>query len=355
MSIYWLGFAVLALVSSCVLAQKLSAARSRQYWVDLPNERSLHRRPIPRTGGLAILGGVIIGLAVPVTINWPDGGEPNRANLAWILVTALLVGGVSLLEDRRGLGRGIRLGVHLFAAAAFVWGTRLTVDRIVVPGLVSITLGGSASGILTVLSIVWMANLYNFMDGMDGFAGGMTVVGFGFLGGIAWNGMHPALAAASLVTAASAGGFLVHNFPPARIFMGDCGSITLGYLVATLALIGIHDGLFDIWVPLLIFSPFIGDATITLIRRLLRGERVWEAHREHYYQRLVLAGWGHRRAVFIEYRLMVFCGAAAIVYLKSGETGKLVVLCASLVVYLALARSVESLEVHHGERHKHLA
>jgi len=194
---------------------------------------------------------------------------------------ALLIGGVSLLEDRAGVGRGVRLGTHALAAAVLVWQTGLTVDRIVVPAVVSMALSGWLSTLLTVLSIVWMANLYNFMDGIDGLAGGMTVVGFGFLGGVAWAEGHPAVAAASLVTMAAAGGFLVYNLPPAAIFMGDSGSISVGFLAAAFAVMGIHDGLFDVWVPILIFSPFVVDATITLLRRLMRGEKVWEAHRKH--------------------------------------------------------------------------
>ena len=102
--------------------------------------------------------------------------------------------------------------------------------------------------------------------------------------------------------------------------MGDVESVSLGFLAGSLAVWGIHDGLFDIWVPLLIFSPFIVDATVTVFRRLLRGERIWEAHREHGYQGLVLAGWGHRRTALVEYGLMLICGAGAVLYVHAGAT-----------------------------------
>ncbi len=118
------------------------------------------------------------------------------------------------------------------------------------------------------------------------------------------------------IIAASALGFLVWNFPPARIFMGDAGSSTLGFLVAACSLWADQQHIAPLWVSILVFSPFIVDATVTLIRRLFRGEAVWKAHRSHYYQRLALAGWGHRRTVIWEYALMVACGTTAILVVR---------------------------------------
>lgn len=102
------------------------------------------------------------------------------------------------------------------------------------------------------------------------------------------------------------------NFPPARIFMGDLGSSTLGLMAASLGLWADHTGLFPLWVAVLVFSPFIVDATVTLARRIVRGERVWVAHKTHYYQRVVELGWGHRRTVLWEYVAMLGAGASAV-------------------------------------------
>jgi UDP-N-acetylmuramyl pentapeptide phosphotransferase/UDP-N-acetylglucosamine-1-phosphate transferase len=185
-----------------------------------------------------------------------------------------------------------------------------------------------------------MTNLYNFMDGVDGFAGGMSVIGFSALGYLAWRGGHPTILALSLLVAVAGAGFLVYNMPPACIFLGDVGSVPMGFLAAALTVIGVHDGLFDIWVPLLIFSPFIVDATVTLFRRLLRGAKIWQAHREHYYQRLVLAGWGHRKTVLAEYVLMLACGLSAVVYGYIGEAGRLAILAGWALAYAGLAYMV---------------
>jgi UDP-N-acetylmuramyl pentapeptide phosphotransferase/UDP-N-acetylglucosamine-1-phosphate transferase len=182
------------------------------------------------------------------------------------------------------------------------------------------------------------------MDGMDGFAGGMTVIGFLFLCYLAWIGNHPLIAVISLLTAGAAAGFLFYNLPPAKIFMGDVGSIVLGFLAGSLSIMGVDSGLFDLWVPTLIFSPFIVDATVTLLRRLVRGERVWQAHREHYYQRLVLTGWSHRKTVLTEYCLMIASGLSAVTYSRAGETGRLAILITWVLIYGALALRVRIIE-----------
>ena len=159
-----------------------------------------------------------------------------------------------------------------------------------------------------------MINLYNFMDGMDGFAGGMALIGFSAL---AWLGRADiGFALLQLSIAAASAGFLLYNFPPAKIFLGDIGSTALGFLVAANSLWGSSVGLFPLWAALLIFSPFIVDASVTLSRRILRRERIWQAHRSHYYQRLVLCGWSHKRTVLAEYALMLVCALAAIFALQ---------------------------------------
>jgi UDP-N-acetylmuramyl pentapeptide phosphotransferase/UDP-N-acetylglucosamine-1-phosphate transferase len=137
---------------------------------------------------------------------------------------------------------------------------------------------------------------------------------------------------------------LVHNFPPAKIFLGDTGSTTLGFLAAACSLWGAKDGLFPFWVALLVFSPFIVDATVTLLRRLLRGEKVWEAHRSHYYQRLVLLGWGHRRTVLTEYALMLACAGSALLAVRLPPVGQISLAMAWGLIYGFLMWGVGRLE-----------
>jgi hypothetical protein len=164
-----------------------------------------------------------------------------------------------------------------------------------------------------IVAVAWITNLYNFMDGSDGLAGGMATIGFGAYGVAAWIGQDAALAALCLALSAAAFAFLVHNHHPARMFLGDVGSIPLGFLAAALGIVGWRNDVWPLWFPVLVFGPFIGDATITLVRRLLRRERVWQAHREHYYQRMVRMGFGHRGTAWTGYTVMLLCAGAALV------------------------------------------
>jgi UDP-N-acetylmuramyl pentapeptide phosphotransferase/UDP-N-acetylglucosamine-1-phosphate transferase len=166
--------------------------------------------------------------------------------------------------------------------------------------------------VLIIAGIAWMTNLYNFMDGSDGLAGGMALIGFGAYAAASWLAGQVALAAVSLALSAAATGFLLHNVHPARLFLGDVGSIPLGFFAGALGIVGWRNDVWPLWFPVLVFGPFIADATVTLLKRLIRGERVWQAHREHYYQRMVLMGLGHRGTAHALYGLMMACAAAAL-------------------------------------------
>jgi len=314
-----------------------------------PNERTLHAMPTPQTGGLAVIGSVVISLILVASILAIT--QPSKAVLPkglasgslWIVASMLLIFVVSLIDDCVGLPVALRLGVQAVSACIIIWGVGLTLSSIPIPGGPTILLGMAAIPV-SVLVLLWMANLYNFMDGMDGFAGGMTFIGFGFLAYLGWQAHFPVMFIIATFVAMGALGFLTHNFPPARIFMGDAGSITVGFLAGTLMILGVRDGIFDLWVPIIIFSPFIVDASVTLVRRAFHRKRIWEAHREHYYQRLVLSGWSHRRTVLAEYGVMTACGGLAVLYHHAPEQWRPVILGVWLAVFLFLAMLVHRLE-----------
>lgn len=314
----------------------LSHRESAVRLLDLPNERSLHHIPTPRTGGLAIMGSVLAGLlAVGVGGVWPTSEDPTGwfgwSTSFWIIGLTSLLAVMSFFDDRAGLPIVVRFGVQVAAAAMLTLGAHLVVSHVDVPRVGTIELGWFSLVVSTVF-LVWMTNLYNFMDGMDGFAGGMTLFGSGFLASLAWQGQHGVIVVIALLLAAGALGFLIHNFPPAKIFMGDVGSVPTGFLLGSLILLGCRDRLFAMWVPLMLFSPFIVDATVTLLRRAFQGEPVLQAHRSHYYQRIVLLGWGHRKTVLAEYGLMVVCAGLAFLYQFGDEQLRLIV----LIVWCAL-------------------
>ena len=260
-------------------------ARFGRFALDQPNARSLHERPVPRTGGIAVLAGMAVSLAFGAGALW------------FSVALALALATISFLDDLYGLPTAARLLAHLAAAGTLLW---YVLSPMYIVELVVLT-----------LAVTWITNLYNFMDGSDGLAGGMSVIGFGTYALAAYLGGDSALAALCTALAAASAGFLVHNFHPARIFLGDIGSIPLGFLAGGLGIFGWRNDLWPLWFPVLVFGPFIGDATLTLVKRLIRGERVWQAHREHYYQRMVRAGLGHRATACIGYAVMLGCAAAA--------------------------------------------
>lgn len=249
--------------------------------LDQPNARSLHAQAVPRVGGVAVWAGWLAGTV------WLPGPK------LWLTPLLALVA-ISLLDDHRGVHPGLRLAVHFGAAAGWVWLAAPAINPIV-----------------AVLVIVWMANLYNFMDGSDGLAGAMTVIGFGAYALAGWLAASP-MSALFLAIVAAAAPFLIYNLPPARVFLGDVGSVPLGFLAAVFGMTGWLEGWWPVWFPVLAFLPFIADASVTLTARLLRGARVWEAHRDHSYQRLVQSGWGHGRTLALYAGLMVGAAGSAV-------------------------------------------
>jgi len=297
-----------AFAASAWLTRLLVHAPLRLRVLDIPNERSMHSTPIPRAGGLAIF------IAIAVAGTWTAIVMGSDNSLGWLVVGTMLIATVSFIDDCFRVGAGYRIVVHVAAAGLLLFGG-FSFRALDLPGL-QWTWPQGIGTVFTLLFVVWMLNLYNFMDGMDGFAGGMTVVGFGVFSIVAWQAGNILFSALSLVISASASGFLVFNFPPAKIFMGDVGSSTLGFLAAAFAVWGSMDGFIPLWASALLFSPFIVDATVTLLRRLLQGRRVWEPHKTHYYQRLVRLGWGRRRTVLWEYCLMAGCAVSTLVALE---------------------------------------
>ncbi len=265
--------------------------------LDQPNERSLHTSPTPRTGGIAICVSLFVAWLVVVFSTHLHFFPIN------ILLGAVIIAAIAMLDDRHNLTAGLRLLIQLSAALVMIYGGFFMQGE-VMPGII-FAASSAVMTATTVLLTLWLTNLYNFMDGMDGFAGGMAVIGFGTLAVLGWAQGDVLFAASALTVCAAAAGFLWFNFPPARIFMGDSGSTTLGFLVAAFTIWGSRRGIAPVWLSLVIFSPFVVDATLTLLKRALCGEPVWRAHRSHYYQRLVQLGWGHRRTVTVEYAVML--------------------------------------------------
>ncbi|KUZ73973.1 MraY family glycosyltransferase [Burkholderia ubonensis] len=270
-----------ALASTTILRTLLATGLAWRLATDIPNDRSLHTRPTPRVGGWGIVPVCVLAML------W-------LAPRMWLIAVAVAgLAALSQLDDRRGLPARVRFAAHLAAVVALI---------IIYPAAAPWWL---LSGVGFMM--VWLTNLYNFMDGADGLAGGMALFGFGAYAVAAMAGAHPSpdLVAGGAAIAGAALGFLLLNFHPARLFLGDAGSIPLGFMAGALGYWGWQRGVWPIWFPVMVFSPFIADASVTLLRRLLRGEKFWKAHREHYYQRMVRSGIGHGRTAIYWYLIML--------------------------------------------------
>jgi UDP-GlcNAc:undecaprenyl-phosphate/decaprenyl-phosphate GlcNAc-1-phosphate transferase len=306
--------AALVFVLSLVLSRLFLLPATQRWFLDHPNQRSLHASPVPRTGGLGLVPGLAVGLLI------------IRADAVLVAITVGLML-LSVLDDWKPLPAGWRLLGHFAAAAVFV--------LVCLPG------AGWIELTLLALAVAWMINLYNFMDGADGLAGGMAVIGFCAYAAAAALAGNALLAGMSLCVVAAAAAFLLFNFPPARIFMGDSGSIPLGFLAAAFGLLGWRDGSWPLWFPLIVFAPFVIDASVTLARRALRGERFWQAHRSHYYQRLVLTGWSHRQLALAEYGLMLTGATAALLAVRQSAPVQTLIFAVLIVLYLLAGLTVD--------------
>jgi Fuc2NAc and GlcNAc transferase len=279
-----LGAFIISALSTGVVRRLALAYRV----MDVPNERSSHSLATPRGGGLAIVAGVTIVAAVMAF-----DGLLRLDMLAAIVGGGTAVAVVGFLDDRSPLPVWVRFLVHVAAA---VWAVFWIggVPRLGVSS--NLVVMGWLVPVLAVLSIVWVLNLFNFMDGIDGLAGSeaVFVASGGALLTFLTGGSNQLTAVATAVSGASCG-FLLWNWPPAKVFMGDVGSGYLGYVIAVLALAAGRANPTGIWVWLILGGVFFADATITLLRRLTRGERLYEAHRTHAYQWLARRWGSHRR------------------------------------------------------------
>jgi UDP-N-acetylmuramyl pentapeptide phosphotransferase/UDP-N-acetylglucosamine-1-phosphate transferase len=280
---------LLSLISSFALGWPAALVLRRFGVIDRPNARSSHLVPTVRGGGVAIIGTIAVGLLFAVWRGGAGGGEA-----AIITVGVLLLALVSFIDDLKPIGPAVRFGYHGTVAVAFMWTL----------GVPDLGLGGAAaavaSAVFCVVGFLWLAgytNAFNFMDGINGLAGGQAVVtGLGTAALATVAGLpasHPAVWL-SLLVAGAAAGFLPHNFPRARMFMGDVSSAPLGCLLATTGWWLASEAGWQ-WLILvgLLHANFVLDTGVTLLRRMARGDRWYEAHREHFYQRLIRAGKSH--------------------------------------------------------------
>jgi len=303
--LFVLSFAISYLLTRTVL--KISLGRKLY---DVPDHRSSHHIPKPRLGGIAI----VVTFYVCSILLALSGRKvfPSVSEAVGVYSAGIVIAATGFMDDIRGLDARLKLGAQ-FAAASIVIFSGVVLSEFRLPFVGSLDLG-VLSIPATYLWIMCLMNFYNFVDGIDGLAAGVGVIGSLFIAFMVKSSALPGLALMYAILAGSGFGFLRYNFPPARIFMGDTGSTFIGFLFASLAVISNGRGV-PAFVTVLVLGSVFVDAFLTLFRRILNREKILSPHRTHYYQRLTSIGFSHKQVTLLEYLITASLGVSAIFFL----------------------------------------
>ena len=298
----------------------------------LPNHRSSHETPTPSSGGVSI---VLVTLSGYLAYYFFGGSTADWSPLLGLVIASLTVAIVGFLDDLDRLPSFRAKLLSQIVAVAILFACDLVVDRITLPWVGTVELG-LWGYLVTLIWVVGLTNAFNFMDGLDGMAGGTAVIAAAFFALIAFDLGFALIFVASYVIGASVFGFLFYNFPKARIFMGDVGSQFLGFSFAALAVLASETGESPIsfWVMPLLFFHFIFDAAYTFVRRLRAGEVVTDAHRSHLYQLVNRLGWSHPKVSLLYAGMCTAQGIAAIWFVRLSDIGQGLIFLTFLLLYV---------------------
>jgi len=334
------GLSLVSLAVSWFGAQLVLRRAGRGVLVDVPNHRSSHHRPTIRAGGVGMALAIYLALMVLGSLRT---GVP-RGDIGLFAVATVIIAAIGLWDDFKHPPAQWRLFLQL-GAAGLVMGGGMQLQLFRMPWGPSISLWWAAAP-LTLFWITSLTNLFNFIDGVDGLAASLVVVYSAGIAAVSFTTHHQFEGAMALVVLAACLGFLWFNFPPAKLFMGDVGSLTLGFVLSVLAIRLSVTG--NQHVPLafflILYSSTLFDTTYTLLRRALRGEEFWKAHRTHLYERLAAFGWPHLKVTLFYVALSLISVGLAFSYLHADLVGRTLVAGIQLLIcagQLVFVKSVE--------------
>jgi UDP-N-acetylmuramyl pentapeptide phosphotransferase/UDP-N-acetylglucosamine-1-phosphate transferase len=308
--------------------------------VDVPNDRSSHLRPTVTGGGVGLAFALCLTLLLIASLGH---GHP-RGEFGLFGIATAIVAAIGLWDVYRDPPGHWRLFLEL-GAAGLILGAGMELYQFRMPWGQNITLWWAA----VPLTLLWMAgvtNLYNFIDGLDGLASILGIVYSSGIAAVAVTTGHPDEALVAFTIAAGCLGFLWFNFPPARVFMGDVGSLTLGFVFSVLAIRLSASSLQPVPLVffLILYSSFLFDTSYTILRRALRGEEFWLAHRSHLYERLNRIGWSHLQVTLLYLGLSLVSLGLAFAYLRTGPVGKTAIVGCQLLICAGQLVFVKALE-----------
>lgn len=305
----------------------------RRGWLDATGGRKIHVRPTPRLGGVAIIFSFYLALGCTLVWLLHSGASPrpDRPGSVWVLVGGLVIALLGIYDDVRGADARTKFFVQ-FAVATALYATGFHIERITTP-MGAFTMGPLAFP-FTLIWIVGVTNAVNLIDGLDGLAGGVAFIALSALFAISAIRHETFMMLVSAALAGSVLGFLVYNFNPASIFMGDSGSMFLGFMIATSSIRASQTAstAVAILLPIVLLAIPIADTSLAVVRRAIRRRGIFTGDREHIHHRLLDSGLSHREAVVALYAVSVTCGLSAVTLYVAHDDVAVLATCTTLVL-----------------------
>ncbi|MFN2578952.1 MAG: glycosyltransferase family 4 protein [Pyrinomonadaceae bacterium] len=339
----YLSLFVIALLSSLISTPLIRRLAQRRGWLDVHKDRRrLHSKPIPRLGGVAIYLSVMISLGpLPFLDNLlTESLRPSGHRLMGILISATLVFLFGLYDDFRGSGAIWKLFILGLAAGVLYW-WGIGINGISIPFVGSIALPPVLGFVLTILWVAGVSNAYNLIDGMDGLAAGAGLFATLVMLIVSFAQGNIAVAVLTLTLSGALIGFLRYNFNPASIFLGDSGALLIGFLLATLSMVGAQKAstAVAVAIPVMAFGLPIVDTSFTMVRRFISGRPIFQGDREHIHHKLLERGWSQRHVAFVLYAVCALFSLLALLTVSGGGGGRItavtLIVMASAVIFLA--------------------
>lgn len=315
---------VLCFVLSLLLTPLVKKLAIRIGAVDHPNERKVHKRVMPRLGGLSIVMSFLIGFLFFLPETWE----------AWpILIGAVIITATGVLDDLMELSPKAKLGGQLLAAVVTVFGG-IQLEFITIPFIEERIEFGYLAIPITIIWIVAITNAINLIDGLDGLAAGVTAIALLTISGLAVTMGNPLLALIGLMVFGSTLGFLVFNFYPAKIFMGDTGALFLGYMISVLSIMGLFKNvaIFSLIVPIIILGVPILDTVFAIIRRIVQKKPISAPDKFHLHHCLLRLGFTHRQTVILIYAMSAMFSIMAILFTRATIWGSTIIILLLLLI-----------------------
>ncbi len=308
--------------------------------MDIPNKRKVHTVPIPRMGGLAIFGAFLLGYMLFARMS---------IQMLSILIGGFIVVLIGLFDDIKPVSAKIKFCLQIVAACVVVFYGKIVLNHIDMLGI-DIDFPMPLNYIITILFIVGITNSINFIDGLDGLSSGVSSIYFTTIAIIAFilNKMQGLDTILSLIMLGSTLGFLVHNFHPAKIFMGDTGSLFLGFTISVIALLGFKaTTLTSLIIPILILSIPIFDTALAILRRLLKGEKIMSPDKDHFHHQLLKMKFSVRSTVLIIYAINILFASVSIFFVLGDSKMAIAIYVVLMLLLLFLVLKTDILFHHH--------